>query len=56
MSKYFKRIGTTKFRYQFDILISEASLSIPALENSDIAVIFKRGGLALSSRQQAHRE
>ena len=48
MSKYFKRIGTSKFRYQFDILLQEARINLPGLGATPIAMVFKRGGFSLT--------
>ena len=43
MSKFFKRIGTQKFRYQFDIVIQEARLNIPMNPDTQLIIAFKWG-------------
>ena len=55
MSKFFKRLGTSKLRYQFDLLLQEARLDVPVV--GPIMLVLRRGrGGRGSRRRQAHRD
>ena len=45
MSKFFKRIGTSKYRYQFDIYLQDANLNIPCVVNP-LSIVLKRGSFS----------